>query len=236
VAPRPHHLVLRDVPARAARAGLPAVRRGLEPPLQLLLRRGRPASCAARARPAHPPHRRRGGRLSARGRRPGPGAAPGPAHRRAPGGRGGGGAGAPARAAAPGARPHRPPAPLLAQPAPTRLPRRSGSRIRGGAAPVGGARGRADRDRSRGARVRVRQRGAPPPRLPRAVPDRLAAGQHRRVPRVRGARRVRAAGALALRRMGRGAGRRVGGGATDAGCASRCTASSRSTRTRRSAT
>ena len=51
VAPRAHELVLRDLRARAGRAGRAAVPPRVRLPLQLLLRRGRAAAAAARARP-----------------------------------------------------------------------------------------------------------------------------------------------------------------------------------------
>ena len=64
VAPRAHDLVLRAVPAHAASAGLPRLRRRLRLSVQLLLRRGRPAPCAAPARPDHAAGQRPGRGLS----------------------------------------------------------------------------------------------------------------------------------------------------------------------------
>ena len=53
-------------------------------------------------------------------------------------------------------------------------------------------------------RVLLRQRDAAPPRLGRAVRDRVAAGDLRRLPRLHGRRRLRAAGAVALDGLGLG--------------------------------
>ena len=64
MAPRPCHLVFRAVPAGAARSVLHDLRRALSLPVQLLLRRRRPAPCAPAARPDHAPERRGCRRLS----------------------------------------------------------------------------------------------------------------------------------------------------------------------------
>ena len=64
MASRARHLVLRDVPAQAARSGLQDLRRALSLPVQFLLRRRRPAPRAPAARPDHAAERRRRRRLS----------------------------------------------------------------------------------------------------------------------------------------------------------------------------
>ena len=91
-----------------------------------------------------------------------------------------------------------------------------------------------------GRRLRVRQRGAAPPRVRRAVRARVAAGHERRVRRVHRRRRLPPARALAVGRLGRGAGaaagtrRSTGSARRRRGARSRCTAWPTSTRTRRS--
>ena len=74
VAPRPHDVVLRDVRARRARRRLPAVRRAVPVPVQLLLRGRRAAARPAGAGPHHPSGHR-GGRRLPRARRRGDGGA-----------------------------------------------------------------------------------------------------------------------------------------------------------------
>ena len=64
MASRPRHLVLRAVPAGAERSRLQDFRRALSLPVQLLLRRRRPAPRAPAARPDHAAERRRRRRLS----------------------------------------------------------------------------------------------------------------------------------------------------------------------------
>ena len=64
MASRARHLVLRAVPAGAARSRLHDFRRALSVSVQLLLRRRRPAPRAAAARPDHAAERRRRRRLS----------------------------------------------------------------------------------------------------------------------------------------------------------------------------
>ena len=146
VAPRAHELVLRDLRARGAVAGLPPLPSRLPRALQLLLQDRRRAVRARAARPALAPDARRGAapiarhvdaaieraareraRISTRALR----------RRRAR---------PPARAAAPGADPHRREAPARAEPAAAGLPR-------GASAPAPRARPR----RSRG--IALRRRG-----------------------------------------------------------------------------
>ncbi|CAA9353687.1 MAG: hypothetical protein AVDCRST_MAG40-3032, partial [uncultured Gemmatimonadaceae bacterium] len=214
VAPRAYELVLRDVRARAARPRLRADRRALRLLVQLVLRAGGGAALPRAARARHAPHGRGGLRLPgargraraapprARGRRP-----------RAPGARGRR-AGAAPRAAAPGAAAHRHQARLLDEPDASRVPAAPPRGGRGAArARVARARGRGVPDRPRGRRLLLRQRGARAPGVPRAVPARVAAHDERRVPGVRGGRRLPAHRALAVRRLGHGAGRPVGGAA-----------------------
>ena len=128
MASRPYHLVLRDLPAEAACRELPRIRRALRLPVQFLLCRGRPAACAAGARTDYPPECRGGGRLSRSCRC---------RDRTASGQRGPGDAGknrsdrrdrAASRAAASGTDAHRHPARLRAEPDPSRLTTRHGSR------------------------------------------------------------------------------------------------------------
>ena len=63
MAPRPHHLVLRAIPARRALPRLPAVPSRLRLPVQFLLCQRRPPACPPPARPSDPPRRRRSHRL-----------------------------------------------------------------------------------------------------------------------------------------------------------------------------
>ena len=120
VAPRPHHLVLRDVRARPARAGLPPFHprygylfNSYYDAVGAAARRGRSAGCSPgppvdevlRVPAAGRRARARAARARARPRRD----------------RGGAGARAPPRAAAPGAAAHGPEARLVREPAPPRV-------------------------------------------------------------------------------------------------------------------
>ena len=192
VASRAHDLVLRDLRARAARAR--ATRRSTRVPraVQLVLQRRRrtpsaaasAACCRARrsttilAYRAHVDARcatllaRRADHRAAGADRARP----------------------PPRAAAPGADPHRRQAPAVAQSAEARLsqpwPRTPAPPAGGRAALARASHGGLARIGHAGARLRVRQRSAAPPRLRRAVRARVAPGDQRRVRRVHRRRRL----------------------------------------------
>ena len=181
MAPRPRHVVLRDVRARRERAGVRALPGHLLVPVQQLLRDGRTALRARRAgrdQPARRPRRRRlprqRRRADARPARPdGRGVAvQGRRHHRAR---------VPPRAAAPGAAADGHQARPLAEP-PHAGVRRDAQR-RGHARParMGRLRGWPGRDRPRGRGLLLRQRAAPPPAVPHAVPAGRPAGHQRRV-------------------------------------------------------
>ena len=169
VASRAHHLVFRDLRARAAAARLPRVRCRLSLPVQFLLQRHRRAPPAPRARPAlapraggdprlSPPRRRGDARTARRGARAARNRRPDRTR-------------AAARAAAPGTHPHRCEAPALAQPAETRVPEAMAAHADAGArAQLDRLRGGPARDRARRRRFLLRQRDAAPPRLARRVP------------------------------------------------------------------
>ena len=180
VASGAHDLVLRDLRAGAARAGLRRGRSGLRLPVQLVLRGGRAPARPPAAGLPHPPRHRRDRRLPARRRRSGRRPAGRGDHAR--GGRSGRARPAP-RAAAPGAaahghqaRPrHQPAAPGLRPGRGAPRPRRRRVRHLRRARTVRGADhagldrapGRHRPRRPRRRRVRLRQRG-PPSRRPAA--------------------------------------------------------------------
>ena len=122
-------------------------------------------------------------------------------------------AGAAPRAAAPGAGAHRRQARALAQSVEPRLLRssRMPRRVHAGASRLARLSGGAAPDRPRRTGLRLRLRAAPASRLRRGLRARFAPRDERRVPRLRGGRRVRAAGAVAVGRVDGPAGNRRGG-------------------------
>src|SRR5258706_15285594 len=200
MASRSTHLVLRDLRTRPARAALPGARSGVSRAVQLLLQRSRRQASAIRARHALASRPRAGARLSSPCRR----RHRHPARRGARAAARGADRAWPApRAAAPGADPHGCEAPVVAQSDPTRVP----EAMAADADPC--ARAALDRFRWRPVRDRpwrcwflLRQRDAAPSRVARALPDRLAPRDARRLHPLHRRWRLSPARAVARRRLG----------------------------------
>ena len=198
VAPGAYHMVLGDVPPARPSGWLRAARRALAVPVQFLLRGGRIADRAQLARDALSPHRLRNPRMAC-GCDRSDGAPAGQFRRRTPHR-----AGHRARTAAPGIAADRYQACAVSEPSRPGDVRRTAARCNRAGTRLDRTSRRDRRGRPQGRRLRLRLRGAAPPRAAGTLRAGRHAGYQCRVGCLHRRRRVRGRFAVAVRRLGLG--------------------------------